>query len=82
MFSMKFSARLYASRHAQPHPFKDAVVVASSLTSTNNAVVKCLFIVNRSYIHKGSQVSAQETFQIQIWRETWSSVGLPLPIHP
>jgi hypothetical protein len=35
------------------HPFKDAGVVADSLTGIHNVMMKCLFVVNRSWIHKG-----------------------------
>jgi hypothetical protein len=41
------------------HPSKDAGVVADSLTSIHNAMVKCLFIVYRGCIHKCSQVTPQ-----------------------
>jgi hypothetical protein len=53
MSSMKFNARLDTSHHGQPHPFKDAEVAADILTGTHIAVVKCLFVVNRSCIHRG-----------------------------
>jgi hypothetical protein len=35
------------------HPFKDAGVIADSLTVINNAMVKCLFVVNIRCMHKG-----------------------------
>jgi hypothetical protein len=43
------------SMHAsgQPRPFKDAEIVADSLTGIHSAMVKCFFIVNRSCTHKG-----------------------------
>jgi hypothetical protein len=44
---------LDTSHHGLPHPFKDARVVADSLTGIHNAMVKCLFDVNGSCIHKG-----------------------------
>jgi hypothetical protein len=51
------------------HPLKVASVVTDSLTGIQNAIVKCLFIVNRTCIHKGFQVSPQVKIQrIQIWR--------------
>jgi hypothetical protein len=43
---MKFNARLDISHHASPHPFKDA----DSLTGIHSAMVKFLFVVNRSRI--------------------------------
>jgi hypothetical protein len=46
---MRFNARLDTSHHGPPHPFKDAGVVADSLTSTNNAMF--FFIVDSSCIH-------------------------------
>jgi hypothetical protein len=53
MFSARFSARLDTSHHGPLHPFKDAEVVADSLTGIQNAMVKFLFLINRSCIHKG-----------------------------
>jgi hypothetical protein len=53
MFSMIFSARLDTSHHGPPHPSKDAEAVSDSLTGVHNAMVKCLFVVNRRCIHKG-----------------------------
>jgi hypothetical protein len=53
MSSMRFSARLNTSHHGPPYPFKDAGAVADSLTGIHNSRVKCLFVVNRSCIHKG-----------------------------
>jgi hypothetical protein len=49
---MRFNARLDTSHQGPPHPFKDAGVVADSLTDIHSAMVKWLFSVNRS-IHKG-----------------------------
>jgi hypothetical protein len=37
MSSMRFSARLDTSYHELPHPFKDAGVVADSLTGIHSA---------------------------------------------
>jgi hypothetical protein len=59
MSSMRFNARLDTSHHGPPHPFKGARVVADTLTGIQNAVVKCLFVLNRSCIHKGFYVSPQ-----------------------
>jgi hypothetical protein len=53
MSSMIFNAPLDTSHHGPPHPIKDAGVVADSLTGIHNAMVKCLFVVNRSCIYKG-----------------------------
>jgi hypothetical protein len=52
MTCVKFSACLNMSHHGLPHLFKDARVVAYSLADIQNAMVRCLFIVNRSYKHK------------------------------
>jgi hypothetical protein len=52
MSSMTFSAQLDIYFHGLLHVFKDARVVAGCLTDMHNAMVKCLFIVNRSCIHK------------------------------
>jgi hypothetical protein len=56
MCSMKFNAHLDTSHHGPPHPCKDGGVVADSLTDIHSATVQCLFVVNRSCIHKGFQV--------------------------
>jgi hypothetical protein len=53
MFYMMFNARLDSSHHGPPHPFKDAGVVADSLTGIHNAILKCLFVVNRRCMNKG-----------------------------
>jgi hypothetical protein len=50
MSSVKFNARLDASRYGPPHSFKDAEVDAVSLTGIHSAMVKCLFVVSRSFI--------------------------------
>jgi hypothetical protein len=54
MSSMKFNARLDTSDHGPPHAFKGAWVVVDCLTGIHNAMVKCLFVVNRSCITQGS----------------------------
>jgi hypothetical protein len=64
---------MHASTHLtmdrRPNPSKDAGAVADSLTGIHSAMVKCLFVVKRSFIHKGFQVSPQVKLQrIQIWR--------------
>jgi hypothetical protein len=53
MSSIRFNARLDKSHHGPPFQFKDAGVVVDSLTGIHNAMVKCLFVVNRSCIHMG-----------------------------
>jgi hypothetical protein len=53
MTSMKFSARLDTSHHGPPHLFRDTGVVVDILTGIHNAMVECLFVVNRSCISKG-----------------------------
>jgi hypothetical protein len=50
MSSMRFNARLHTSYDGLPRPFKDAKVVADSPTGIRNAMVKRLFVVNRSCI--------------------------------
>jgi hypothetical protein len=49
---MRFNVRLDTSHHGPPHRHKDVGAVADSLTGIHNAMVKCLFVVNRSCIHK------------------------------
>jgi hypothetical protein len=49
---MRFNASLVKSHHGPPHPLKDAGVVADSPTGIHNAMVKYLFVVNRSYRSK------------------------------
>jgi hypothetical protein len=53
MASVRFDAFLDTSHHGQPHLIKDAAVVAESLTGIPNAMVKHLFVVKRSCIHRG-----------------------------
>jgi hypothetical protein len=38
---MRFNARPDTCGHGLPHPFKDAGVVADSLTRIHDAIVKC-----------------------------------------
>jgi hypothetical protein len=52
MSSMIFNARLDTSHLGPLYAFKDAGVVADSLTGIHNAMVKSLFVVNRSCIHE------------------------------
>jgi hypothetical protein len=52
MSSTRFNAQLNTSHDRMPHPLKDGGVVAYSLTGIPNGMVKCLFVVNRSCIHK------------------------------
>jgi hypothetical protein len=63
---VRFKARLDTSHHGPPHPFKDAGVVADSLTGIHNAM-KCLFVVNRSCI-QSPQVSIQRIQVRRAWR--------------
>jgi hypothetical protein len=71
MSSMRFTAQLDKPHHGPPHPLTDIGVVADTLTGIQNAVVKCLFVVNRSCIRKGIQVPPQVKIQrIQI-RQAW-----------
>jgi hypothetical protein len=53
MSYMRFSARLDTCYPGTPHLFKDAKVIADSLTGIHNAMLKCLFVVNWRCIHKG-----------------------------
>jgi hypothetical protein len=52
MSSITFNAQLDTSHHGPQHPLKDAGVVADSPTGIHNAMVECLFVVNRSCIDK------------------------------
>jgi hypothetical protein len=52
MSSMTFNARLDTSPHGPPLPYKDAEAVADGLTGIHSAMLKCLFVVNRSCMHK------------------------------
>jgi hypothetical protein len=73
MSSMRFSVRLDTSHHGPPHLFKDAVVVADSLTGIHNAMVKCPSLsTGAAYIRVFFLVSSQVKIQrIQIWRGAW-----------
>jgi hypothetical protein len=55
MSSMIFIACLGTSHYGLLHLFKDAGVVACSLTGIHSVMVKCLFIVYRSWscMHRG-----------------------------
>jgi hypothetical protein len=82
MSSTRFNAPLYMSHHGPPHPYKDAGAVADSLTGIHNAMVKCLFVVNRSCIHKGLQLFLQVIIQgIQTWR-AWRSCSGSSSTYP
>jgi hypothetical protein len=50
---MRFNTRTDLSHHGPRHPFKDAGIVSDSLTGIHGAMVRCLFVVNRSYMYKG-----------------------------
>jgi hypothetical protein len=69
MSSMRFNARLDTSHRGPPHPFTDAGAVADSLTGIHSAM--CLFVVNRTCIHKGLQVSPQVNIQRMQVRRAW-----------
>jgi hypothetical protein len=58
MSSMNFNARRDTSHHGPPHPLRDVGALADSVTDVHNVMVKCLFVVNRSCIRKGFQVSS------------------------
>jgi hypothetical protein len=69
MSSKRFNECLNTSNHGPPHLFKDARVAVDSPTGIHDVMVKCLFVDNRSCMHKGFQVSPQVKIQrIQIWR--------------
>jgi hypothetical protein len=53
MYSIRFSARLDTSHHGLPISSKIYGAVVDSLIGIHNAMVKCLFVVNGSLIHKG-----------------------------
>jgi hypothetical protein len=56
------------SHHGPPYLFRDAGVFADSLTGIHNAMVKYLFVVNRSCTHRGFKVFPQvKILKIQIW---------------
>jgi hypothetical protein len=65
--AVRFKARLDMSHHGQPHPFRNAGVVADSLTGIHNAVVKCLFFFNKGFL--GAPTGRIQ--KIQIWRGAW-----------
>jgi hypothetical protein len=50
MSSMRFNARLDTSHDGPSHPFKDAGVIVDGLTGIRNAMLRCFFLVSRSYI--------------------------------
>jgi hypothetical protein len=52
MPSTRFSTHLDTSHDGLPYPFKEAGVVADSLTGIHNATVKRLFVVNMGCTQK------------------------------
>jgi hypothetical protein len=70
MFSMRFNARLDTSHHGQQHSFKDTLIVADSLTGIHNAMVKHLFAINRSCVHRSVYVSPH--LQVQRFEVRWA----------
>jgi hypothetical protein len=65
--SMRLNALLDTPHPLPPHPFKDGGAVADSLPGIHSAMVKCLFIVNRSCIqYKRYQLSAEDSDMV--WR--------------
>jgi hypothetical protein len=77
MSSVKFNVHLKTSDHGLPHPFKDVGVVADSLTGIHSATVKCLFLFNRSCLHKGFRCP-HRGFKSG---ERGDHAACPLPIH-
>jgi hypothetical protein len=53
MSPVRFNAHLHTSHQGPPHPFKDTGVVADDMMGILDVMVKFLFVVNRSCIHKG-----------------------------
>jgi hypothetical protein len=76
--SMRFYARLDTSHHGPLHPFEGASVVGDSLTDIRNAMVKCLFVVNMSCIHKGRRCSHRG---YKSGERRGHAGGPPLPNH-
>jgi hypothetical protein len=82
MASMRFNARLDTPHHGPPHPFKDAGAVVDSLIGIHSVMVKCLFVVNSSCVHKGVCVSPQVKLErIQMWR-AWRPCSGPSSTYP
>jgi hypothetical protein len=84
MSSMRFNARLDTSHHGPPHPFNDAGAVADRSTGIHSAMVKCLFAVNRSCIHRGflgvptgknPEDSNPESVEAMQWVLVYLSIG-------
>jgi hypothetical protein len=74
MPSMRFNARLDTSHHGPPHPFKDAGVVADSLTGIHSAMVKC-----QQELHTQGYLGVPIGFKSG--ERGGHAVGPPLPIH-
>jgi hypothetical protein len=79
---MRFSAHLDIFLHGLLHLFKDAGVVAGGLTGIHNAVVKCLFVVSRSCIHRFLCVptgnNAEDSNLVSMKAMQWVLLYLPL----
>jgi hypothetical protein len=62
MVFMKINFRFDMPHHGPlQHLFKDAEVAVDSLTHNHDAMVKCLYVVNRSGIQKKFQVSPEDS---------------------
>jgi hypothetical protein len=57
---MRFSSHLNRCHYGLLHLLRGAEVVADSLTCMHCAMVKCLFVADRSCIPKGSYITPEE----------------------
>jgi hypothetical protein len=82
MSSMRFNARFDTSHHGPSHPRRDAGVVTDTLTGIHNAMVKCLFVVNRSCIHRGLGVptgkNPEDSSQVSVEVMQWVLLYVPI----
>jgi hypothetical protein len=83
MFSVRFIACLDMLHHGLQHLFRDSGGVADSLAGIHNAMVKSLFVVNWSCLHKGFLgVPTGKTFRgFKFGGHGNHAVGPVLPIH-
>jgi hypothetical protein len=82
MSSMRLNEHLDTSHHGPPYQFKFAGVVAVSLTGIHNAMVKCLFVVNRSCIHTKFRCPHRyKSRGFKSGERGGHAVGPPLPNH-
>jgi hypothetical protein len=76
--SLRITVGLETSRHGPPHPIRDGSTVANTLAGIHNAMTKCLFVVNRIFLHMEFYASPTGFKSV---KRSGHVVGSLLPIH-